>query len=46
MGNCISFIIEPREYKQTERMVIHTKSKLISKNYKQHKMTYYDSCVL
>ena len=46
MGNCMSFIIEPCEYKQMERMVIHKESKLISKNYKQTKMSYYDSCVL
>jgi hypothetical protein len=39
-------IIEEHEYTQTERMVIRKESKLIIKNYKQHKMSYYDSCVM
>ena len=47
MGNCISYCMtEPSEYKETERIVIHKKSKLITKNYKQLTMSYYDSCVL
>lgn len=39
-------MIEKHEYTQKKRMVIHTKSKVISKNYTEHKMSYYDSCVL
>ena len=46
MGNCISFIIEPHEYKETEPIVTHKKGKVISNTYKEHKMSYYDSCVL
>ena len=39
MGNCMSYCM-------TEPIIIHKKSKLISNNYKQVTMSYYDSCLL